>query len=601
MAVNAFAQVPPPHNVLFYNNGQIYLDSTVVVQIYGNTISTGPTSLIRNEGEIYVHFDSIFLPAKRGFTIDNQTSISGNGYYEIEPDWTNNTPYFNAQASRVHLMSDIHQKITGSEPTSFYQLVLSGKGIVGNDRIKRMTVNSYVFDSLSLTNRELATDSFTMHIYNTESTAISYSTVANDRGFVSSVKGDTREGSLLRRTNSSDPLKPYVYPVGSSLNPPPGKQYIYRPVDLVPKDALSNQYTVRFAHESPDLEGYDQFSLGDSICSVNPLFYHVVNHPSGFQSARVRIYYDPLQDGIYDYMAKWGNGQWNLQNNSTYVPSGNLFSVYIIDEAIFSRDSLPFILADRIPGKPEIIGDNDVCSGQLAMLRAMGNTKFYEWEVPAEFKLLSGASDDTVIMQVYNTSAYVHLTATSATGRCVEAADSFLLVVNPGPDANFSADIYKTFTNQEIRFKDSTLGAPIEWFWNFGDGNTASSPIVKHQFKDVGDYLVEMYVKDENGCIDSTFRYISIIEGITVPNVFTPNGDGTNDVFYIPNSGVKEYHLQIFNRWGNIMFETTATEIAWDGHNNAGDQAMEGTYYYILEAKSDAKDYVLKGYLTLFR
>ena len=141
----------------------------------------------------------------------------------------------------------------------------------------------------------------------------------------------------------------------------------------------------------------------------------------------------------------------------------------------------------------------------------------------------------------------------------------------------------------------------MEWFWNFDDGSNASSPIIKHKFEDVGTYQVAMYVMDENNCIDSTFRIIEIIEGISVPNVFTPNGDGNNDFFSIPNSGIKSYHLQIFNRWGGLIFETTAPQIAWDGRNNFGAECAEGTYYYVLEADGEEKDYLFKGYLTLFR
>ena len=589
------------HNTLVHNAGKIYIDSSVVVQVYGKTVSTGPASSILNNGEIYVHFDSIFLPTDRGWILDNFTRISGNGYYEIEPDWTNNSPLFIPDESHVHLMSDIHQLITGTAVTSFYQLTLSGGGIIGPDRVKRMTVDAFVQDSLALTNRELATDSFTMSVLSTLPTSISHSTTPNEIGFVSSLKGDTREGRLSRRTANS--ATPYLFPVGSSINPPGSGPYIYRPVDILPDTSNIATFTVRFAHESPDLEGYDQFSLGDSICSVNPAYYHVVNRSlTSFTPARMRIYYDPLQDDVYDYIAQWGTGKWNLNSKSVYVNSGNNFlSVYVPNLEIYSRDSLPFILADRIPGKPEVIGEPDACSNSLAMLIASGNSNFYQWEVPAGMEMLSDAGNDTLIVKVFEESGYIRLSATSSTAKCVAAADSFLLTANPGPNANFTADASEVFTNQEILFKDSTLGSPIEWFWNFGDGNNASSPITRHQFENVGDFLVEMYVKDENGCLDSTFKIISVIEGITVPNVFTPNGDGNNDIFYIPNSGVREYHFTIYNRWGGIMFETTAPEIAWDGYNNSGNPSAEGTYYYVLEARSDERDYVIKGFLTLFR
>ena len=595
----SMAQIPPPlRTTLFYNNGQVYIDSSVAVQIYGNTISTGPSSVLRNNGEVYVHFDSLFPQAVRGFTLDNGSVVEGNGYYEIEPDWTNNSPNFLPGESHVHLMSDIEQLITGDEETDFNILEISGTGI-GADRKKRMTVNANVLDSLSLNDRELATDSFLLSVLNTEVTAISHNTTPNELGFVSSLKGDLQEGALVRRTANS--ANAYLFPVGSSENPPSSAPYIYRPVDLLPASTNINTYSVRFAHESPDDEGYDQFSLDDSLCTVNPSFYHLINRPSGFDPARIRIYYDPLTDGVYDNTAQWSMGQWNLISNTGFNSNNALYYVLIPEYEFFSRDSLPFILADRIPESSVIVGDPNVCSFNLAMLRAIGNSNFYDWQVPGDIDILSEPLDDTLIMQVYETGGYVYLSSTSSTGKCVEAADSFLLVVHPGPDAYFTVSTISAFTREDIEFRDSTIGSPVEWFWKFGDGSTAFSPIVKHNFDEVGEYLVEMYVQDENGCRDSTFAYIEIIEGLFVPNIFTPNGDGSNDLFYIPNSGMREYHFQVFNRWGNLIFETSAPEIAWDGYNNFGEPLAEGTYFYVLEARSDAKEYTRKGNLTLLR
>jgi gliding motility-associated-like protein len=85
--------------------------------------------------------------------------------------------------------------------------------------------------------------------------------------------------------------------------------------------------------------------------------------------------------------------------------------------------------------------------------------------------------------------------------------------------------------------------------------------------------------------------------------VFTPDGDGVNDVWYIPNSGMKEFHVTIYDRWGAKVFETTADEIHWDGHSRSGHLLSDGTYYYVLKAilKSGAgeKDYSTTGYVTL--
>ena len=596
--VSAFAQTPPPHSTLFYNNGIVYIDSSVTVQITGNTITTGPLSVFHNDGAVYVHFDTLFPSAAKGFTLDNDAVVNGNGYYEIEPDWTNNSISFNSGESHVNLMSDVEQLITGTQVSNFNILELRGDGI-GTNRKKRMTINVNVYDSLSLNNRELATDSFVLSVQNTESTAISNKTSQNDVGFVSSLHGDTREGSLRRRTANS--ANPYLFPVGSSVNPPSSAPYIYRPVDLLPDSAHINQFGVRFVNESPDIRGYDQFALDDKLCSVNPNFYHFINRPSGFDQARIRFYYDPLTDGVYDQVAQWSKEQWNLIENTSFNNKNAFFRVIVPEHKFYSQDTLPFILADRIPEESYIVGENDICSNSLAMLRAIGNSNFYNWTVPGGIDILSDPKDDSLIMKVYETGGYVYMSSTSSTKKCVEAADSFLIEVHSGPKAHFTVSDLVAFTNQNLEFRDSTIGTPVEWFWKFGDGSTAFSPIVKHRFRHIGEFPVEMYVQDENGCLDSAYLSIEIIEGISIPNVFTPNGDGRNDFFYIPNSGMKEYHFQVFGRWGNLIFETTAPEIAWDGYNTYGKPVSEGTYFYVLEAIGEKGEYTEKGSLTLLR
>lgn len=89
---------------------------------------------------------------------------------------------------------------------------------------------------------------------------------------------------------------------------------------------------------------------------------------------------------------------------------------------------------------------------------------------------------------------------------------------------------------------------------------------------------------------------------ILFPNVFSPNRDGENDGFYFPNKGVTEINWQVYNRWGNLIFESNQLDQVWDGKTNAGKDCSEGTYYYILNYKMKEKDWEnAKGYVTLLR
>ncbi len=119
-----------------------------------------------------------------------------------------------------------------------------------------------------------------------------------------------------------------------------------------------------------------------------------------------------------------------------------------------------------------------------------------------------------------------------------------------------------------------------------------------------GQYQVRLIVTDSKGCKDSThYDYIDVIEGIVeIPNTFTPNNDGYNDFFEIKTSGMENINLQIFDRWGALLFETNTLSVMWDGYNQSGIQCPEGTYYYVLQARSyTGKNYNKAGFLMLLR
>ncbi|MDO8998115.1 MAG: gliding motility-associated C-terminal domain-containing protein, partial [Bacteroidota bacterium] len=91
---------------------------------------------------------------------------------------------------------------------------------------------------------------------------------------------------------------------------------------------------------------------------------------------------------------------------------------------------------------------------------------------------------------------------------------------------------------------------------------------------------------------------------LEVPNVFTPNGDGSNDVFFLKVANISEINAVIFDRWGNKVYESTSTtgNIAWDGKNMSGKELPVGTYFYIIKGKGkDGTEYDTKGNVSLYR
>ena len=142
--------------------------------------------------------------------------------------------------------------------------------------------------------------------------------------------------------------------------------------------------------------------------------------------------------------------------------------------------------------------------------------------------------------------------------------------------------------------------------WSFGDGSTlANVPDPSHLYNSAGTFCVKLVTPTSTlGCSDSLTKCLDISQPVTIiiPNVFTPNADGNNDVFKATGTGINNFHCVILDRWGLRMYEWDGIGGGWDGFTKAGVQASTGTYYYIITYDTiDGKSALLKGYLSLFK
>ena len=131
----------------------------------------------------------------------------------------------------------------------------------------------------------------------------------------------------------------------------------------------------------------------------------------------------------------------------------------------------------------------------------------------------------------------------------------------------------------------------VQWNWNFGDGNnktedsTSSSHNPSHLYSDTGTLCTILTVTDEHGCVDTATGCVDVQPFFTfyIPNAFTPNEDGLNDVFMPKGSYVKDYQMYIFDRWGMQLFYSNAMDNGWNGRlNNSGKKYEEDTYIYLI-------------------
>jgi gliding motility-associated-like protein len=88
---------------------------------------------------------------------------------------------------------------------------------------------------------------------------------------------------------------------------------------------------------------------------------------------------------------------------------------------------------------------------------------------------------------------------------------------------------------------------------------------------------------------------------LEIPNVFTPNGDGTNDYFEVSTDGTTVYEFSIFNRTGTRIYHSKSPRIFWDGNSLDGAELKDGIYYYVIEEEGGTNPFETAGFMYLFR
>ena len=151
------------------------------------------------------------------------------------------------------------------------------------------------------------------------------------------------------------------------------------------------------------------------------------------------------------------------------------------------------------------------------------------------------------------------------------------------PDIDFYCNNYATLLNAEIEFFNQSEDVSIlEWDFDNGMFSYQKNPII--HFSDTGKYNVNLTIRDNYGCENSLTKTITIQPEISVfiPNSFSPNNDGINDIFKIETSGINSFNMKIFDRWGKIIFESDNIDYGWNGDiTHYSDQS--NIYIYIIE------------------
>lgn len=287
---------------------------------------------------------------------------------------------------------------------------------------------------------------------------------------------------------------------------------------------------------------------------------------------------------------KIGTENFNTDENSTFLwqngsTSPDFYvtyqdSLWVTVNYAFNCSYTDTILIRRSPSPELNLGDDRIiCEGDSISIVSSSDNLSYLWS--------DNSIDSTFI--AYN-SGTISLKVTALNG--CSSSDSIQVFTKPKPDVFLGNDTILQY-DETIQLDAQNIGA--SYFWSTGD--TIQSITVSGN-----DKLIWVYV-NYDGCVgnDSILlnEYPKCI--LAVPNAFSPNGDGQNDILFVRGNGFNEFELLIFNRIGEMVFNTTDESVGWDGTFKGKAQEVDA-YMYILKGRcTDGQDIFYKGNITLLR
>jgi gliding motility-associated-like protein len=308
-----------------------------------------------------------------------------------------------------------------------------------------------------------------------------------------------------------------------------------------------------------------------------------------------------------------GNPQPGSSYNTTVAGSHTCISTSVVNGCTYTANYI--VAIDLIPPAIDQLTPSftlDCATIPSVVIRPVitGTTTgfTYSWtQIPAGAitSALTGSALTT------NQTGFYVVVVTNTINGC--KATGVYQVVEGAIHADFTANPDNGFAPLDVTFNNtsstSTGASSIISSWGYGNGmitaNIMNTVPGHATYTASGTYTVILTVK-KGTCIDTAMRIVTvdIASRLEIPNVFTPNGDKSNDIFRLRASSLKEIYIIIYDRWGTKVYEVTSDtgNFAWDGKNQFGKDCSDGVYFYVIKAKGkDEKEFEQKGNVSLFR
>lgn len=308
------------------------------------------------------------------------------------------------------------------------------------------------------------------------------------------------------------------------------------------------------------------------------------------------------------YIWNFGDGTPVLSGNNpnpehTYSTAGTYNITLIVTSPCAPADTtthpITLLPPPLVTANIELTPQNG-CVPLFVSLQANGNAVLYQWDL-GDGTTATGQALDHLYTNVgsYN----IQLIATDSSTCNINQTATATVEVFGYADANFTASTLTIEAADPIYFNNLSTNA-TSYLWDFGDGSTATDTDPSHSFSSAGTYTVCLTAINAAGCNDDTCVAITVIPRIYIgiPNAFSPNQDNNNSLFLIEgSSGIAYMELRIYNRWGELVYESTDPQAGWDGTYKGVPQEIDAYAYTFVATLISGRQVRGQGNITLVR
>ena len=337
-----------------------------------------------------------------------------------------------------------------------------------------------------------------------------------------------------------------------------------------------------------------------SIVTVTPLINIVVNSPSICTGNNATI----SVSGANSYLWSDGSTQNSLivspTSTTTYTVTGSIGTCTGTGSSTVTVNETPLLVIGTTPSgcapKKVNLTDPSLTNGST-----IGSTFQYWVNASGTLPLTSPSS-------VGDGTYYI----SSTKNGCSSTPIAVPVVINPIPIADFTPSPYLVSTISPVSKMINQSIDAVKFFWDFGDGGVSEEISPTHTFSDsdTASYIIRLIANSTLGCSDTTYKKLKVYEELVyfVPNTFTPDQDDFNNTFqpvFVSGFDPYTFTMTIFNRWGEMVFETHDSKIGWKGTYGKDNTeiAKEGVYTWKIEfsLKSDDRRKQITGVVNLIK